>query len=197
MKKEGTYTNIFSSIMGVTTTFVSDFGIVLGCKIYIKEITNRSVADKDGNLQEGDLIQKINNMSLDGLSLKEARKLLDSAKEKLDLMVKRDPYKSLSSTRTSPTQVKVENNQQVDDQRNNLASNQNLYVPPPSRKDEKNNLARADQLQKEEPVDTGQPPPRPPLPKDEGNRTSCKCISIENSHRKCPLLNVTNNRQLI
>ena len=82
-------------------------------------------------MQEGDLIQKINNMSLDGLSLKEARKLLDSAKEKLDMMVKRDPYKSLTSNRTSPTQVKVENNQQVDDQRNNLASNQNLYVPPP------------------------------------------------------------------
>ena len=130
-------------------------------------------------MQEGDLIQKINNMSLDGLSLKEARKLLDSAKEKLDMMVKRDPYKSLTSNRTSPTQVKVENNQQVDDQRNNLASNQNLYVPPPSRKDEKNNLARADQLQKEETGDTGQPPPRPPLPKDEGNSASCKCIQLK------------------
>merc|ERR1719228_2170061 len=94
-----------------------DFGIVLGCKIYIKEITNRSVADKDGSLQEGDLLQKINNMSLDGLSLKEARKLLDSAKEKLDLTVKRDPYKSMTSNRTSPTQAKVENNQQVEDQR--------------------------------------------------------------------------------
>merc|ERR1719192_1967055 len=148
-----------------------DFGIVLGCKIYIKEITNRSVADKDGNLQEGDLVQKINNLSLDGLSLKEARKLLDSAKEKLDLMVKRDPYKFLTSNRTSPTQAKVENSQQPDD-RNNLASNQNLYVPPPSRKDEKNNLARADQLLKEESGDTGQPPPRPPLPREEGGEAS-------------------------
>merc|ERR1719474_2650615 len=145
-----------------------DFGIVLGCKIYIKEITNRSVADKDGNLQEGDLVQKINNLSLDGLSLKEARKLLDSAKEKLDLMVKRDPYKFLTSNRTSPTQAKVENSQQPDD-RNNLASNQNLYVPPPSRKNEKNNLARADQLLKEESGDTGQPPPRPPLPREEAD----------------------------
>merc|ERR1719474_1714264 len=148
-----------------------DFGIVLGCKIYIKEITNRSVADKDGNLQEGDLVQKINNLSLDGLSLKEARKPLDSAKEKLDLMVKRDPYKFLTSNRTSPTQAKVENSQQPDD-RNNLASNQNLYVPPPSRKDEKNNLARADQLLKEESGDTGQPPPRPPLPREEGGEAS-------------------------
>merc|ERR1719300_1636495 len=75
----------------------------------------------------------------------------------------------MTSNRTSPTQAKVENNQQVEDQRNNLASNQNLYVPPPSRKDEKNNLARADQLQKEETSDTGQPPPRPPLPRDEAD----------------------------
>ena len=60
-----------------------DFGIVLGCKIYIKEISSRSVADKDGNLQDGDILQKINNVSLDGLSLKEARKLLDAAKDRL------------------------------------------------------------------------------------------------------------------
>ena len=62
-----------------------DFGIVLGCKIYIKEITNRSVADKDGNLQDGDIVQRINNISLDGLSFKEARKLLDAAKDRLGI----------------------------------------------------------------------------------------------------------------
>ena len=157
-----------------------DFGIVLGCKIYIKEIGNRSVADKDGNLQDGDIVQRINNVSLDGLSFKEARKLLDAAKDRLgtkkiliimiifkmsccfiDLTVKRDPYKNSSSNRTTPTQPKVEN----EDHKNN----QNLYVPPPSRKDEKNNLARADQqLHTLEAGDTGQPPPRPPLPRDEG-----------------------------
>ena len=60
-----------------------DFGIVLGCKIYIKEISSRSVADKDGSLQDGDIVQRINNVSLDGLSLKEARKLLDAAKDRL------------------------------------------------------------------------------------------------------------------
>ena len=175
-KKEGMKAlSVVSDGRTASNVIFSDFGIVLGCKIYIKEITNRSVADKDGNLQEGDLVQKINNMSLDGLSLKEARKLLDSAKEKLDLMVKRDPYKFLTSNRTSPTQAKVENSQQPDD-RNNLASNQNLYVPPPSRKDEKNNLARADQLQKEESGDTGQPPPRPPLPREEGKSMLSYCV---------------------
>ena len=50
-----------------------DFGVVLGCKIYIKEITGRTVADKDGSLQEGDLVAKINGSSIEGLSLKEAR----------------------------------------------------------------------------------------------------------------------------
>ena len=134
-----------------------DFGIVLGCKIYIKDIVNRSVADKDGNLQDGDIVQKINNISLDGLSFKEARKLLDSAKDRLDLTVKRDPFKA-SNNRNTPTQAKVEN----EDNKNN----QNLYVPPPSRKDEKNNLVRADQLHKD---DVGDPPPRPPLPREEGN----------------------------
>merc|ERR1719410_2084580 len=138
-----------------------DFGIILGCKIYIKEITNRSVADKDGSLQDGDIVQRINNINLDGLSFKEAKKLLEAAKDRLDLTVKRDPYKTSSSNRTTPTQPKVEN----EDHKNN----QNLYVPPPSRKDEKNNLARADQqLHSLEAGDTGQPPPRPPLPRDEG-----------------------------
>ena len=72
--------------------------------------------------------------------------------------MKRDPYKN-SSNRTTPTQAKVEN----EEHRNN----QNLYVPPPvSRKDEKNNLVRADQLHLE---DAGEAPPRPPLPREEGN----------------------------
>ena len=46
-----------------------------------------------------------------------------------DLTVKRDPYKN-PFNRLTPTQAKVEN----EDHKNN----QNLYVPPPSRKDEKN-----------------------------------------------------------
>ena len=77
-----------------------------------------------------------------------------------DLTVKRDPYKNSSSNRTTPTQAKVEN----EDNKNN----QNLYVPPPSR--EKNNLVRAEQLHKDD-VDTGQPPPRPPLPRDDGKNS--------------------------
>ena len=70
----------------------------------------------------------------------------------LDVTVKRDPYKTPASSRMSP-QGKVENEDK---------NNQNLYVPPPSRKDEKNNLVRAEEL-----LENGAPP-RPPLPRDEG-----------------------------
>merc|ERR1719410_1380758 len=129
-----------------------DFGVVLGCKIYIKEITSRSVAEKEGSLQEGDLVHRINNLSLDGLSLKEARKLLDSAKDKLEMTVRRDPFRN-SQPRSG--QPKVENGA--------AEPNQNLYVPPPSRKEEKNNLAREARMGEED------APPRPPLPREEAD----------------------------
>lgn len=64
--------------------------MILGCRIYIKEIINQSIADKDGSLIEGDVVLKINNTSTDSLSLKEARKLLDGAKDKLQLLVRRE-----------------------------------------------------------------------------------------------------------
>lgn len=55
-----------------------DFGLVLGCKIYIKEIIPRTVADKEGSLQDGDQIIKINGTSIEGLTLKEARKVFQN-----------------------------------------------------------------------------------------------------------------------
>lgn len=70
-----------------------DLGIVLGCKIFIKEIVNRNLTtngDKENHLQEGDVIQKINNTNVENLSLKEAKKLLDNCKDKLTLVVRRD-----------------------------------------------------------------------------------------------------------
>ena len=80
-----------------------DFGIVLGCKIYIKEIGQMSLADKDCNLHEGDFVNSINGVSLEGMNLKEARKLLETVKEKLELVVSknRDHIKSLSQANLS------------------------------------------------------------------------------------------------
>ena len=51
-----------------------DFGVVLGCKIYVKEVVGKSLADKDGSLRPGDLVLKINGTPIEGLTLKDARK---------------------------------------------------------------------------------------------------------------------------
>lgn len=65
----------------------SDFGIVLGSRIFIKEGTKAG----DNSVQEGDVLLKINNHSVvDGMTLKEARRLIESAKDKLSLTVRRD-----------------------------------------------------------------------------------------------------------
>lgn len=57
----------------------------------MKEITNRAAVEKDGSLKEGDVILRINSNSTDGMTLKEAKKLVDSTKERLSLVVRRDP----------------------------------------------------------------------------------------------------------
>ena len=69
----------------------------MGSRIYLKELTNRALIDRDGShgnnspvFQEGDIVLKINSTSTDGLSLKEAKKLMENCKDKLQLTVRRD-----------------------------------------------------------------------------------------------------------
>ncbi|XP_041355918.1 tight junction protein ZO-1-like isoform X2 [Gigantopelta aegis] len=64
-----------------------EFGIVLGCKFYIREVQGHSLAAYDGSIKEGDTVLKINNTPVDNLSLVEARKVLEKTKDKLQLIV--------------------------------------------------------------------------------------------------------------
>ncbi|VDM45101.1 unnamed protein product [Toxocara canis] len=73
-----------------------DFGIVLGCKFYIKEITNRKLAEKDPGLREGDTVLRINGQSVDGITIEEATKWLLRSREKLSLVVQRDVRRGTS-----------------------------------------------------------------------------------------------------
>ena len=66
-----------------------DFGLVLGYQLYVREIVPNSLAAIDGSLHEGDVVVKINSTASDMLSLVEARKQIDKAKEKLSLSVLR------------------------------------------------------------------------------------------------------------
>lgn len=73
--------------MTITYLFL-EFGLVLGNKIYVKDVG----AKLDGNsLQEGDILLKINNHYTDGMSLKDAKKMIECTKEKLNLVVRREP----------------------------------------------------------------------------------------------------------
>ncbi|KRX17556.1 Tight junction protein ZO-1 [Trichinella nelsoni] len=67
-----------------------DFGIVLGCKFFIKDIANRRLAEKDPGLKEGDVVLKINGENCDQMTLSEARRLLDRSKDRLSLVIQRD-----------------------------------------------------------------------------------------------------------
>ncbi|XP_067132749.1 tight junction protein ZO-1-like [Centruroides vittatus] len=145
-----------------------DFGIILGCRIYVKEITNRSLMEKEGGVREGDVIVKINATSTDAMSLKEARKLIENSKERLQLIVRREAGRrdDASDERrrrqwSDGTPFEVPRRQNKDPAENfvDVAStglqwtNQNLYVQPPTRGDyrspvspdcseDKNNLSR-------------------------------------------------------
>ena len=75
--------------------FGADFGVILGSRLYLKELTNRALIDGHGNghspvFQEGDVVLKINSTPTEGMSLKEARKLMESCKDKLQLTVRRE-----------------------------------------------------------------------------------------------------------
>ncbi|KAI6241188.1 hypothetical protein M3Y99_00342000 [Aphelenchoides fujianensis] len=83
-----------------------DFGITLGCKFYIKEITNPKLAEKEPGLKEGDSVLRINGTALDGVSLEEATRLLQRSREKLSLVVQRDVRRGAPGSRW-PSQTTV------------------------------------------------------------------------------------------
>ncbi|XP_046728180.1 tight junction protein ZO-2 isoform X1 [Silurus meridionalis] len=67
-----------------------EYGLRLGSQIFIKEMTSTGLAARDGNLQEGDIILKINGTVTENLSLNDAGKLIEKSRGKLQLVVQRD-----------------------------------------------------------------------------------------------------------
>lgn len=129
--------------------FLLDFGIVLGCKLFIKEISTKAreqLLSTNQMLTEGDFITKINNTNCnDVMSLKEAKKIIDSTKDKLHLTVARD--QNLTSTISHQAQSSVSTTGAVNNfykgddflTSGQSYSNQNLYVQPPTRNSNLNN----------------------------------------------------------
>ncbi|XP_050085112.1 uncharacterized protein LOC126570982 isoform X4 [Anopheles aquasalis] len=137
-----------------------DFGIVLGCRLFIREISSKTkdqLAANGYSLQEGDLVTRIHNTNCnDSMSLKEAKKIIDGCKERLTLAVVREAGAggaagAMASTGAGygatggagmPTgtgyshAAQVSNCSNMDDSYLNGGgsySGQNLYVQPPTR----------------------------------------------------------------
>uniref|UniRef100_A0A671PL42 Tight junction protein ZO-2-like n=1 Tax=Sinocyclocheilus anshuiensis TaxID=1608454 RepID=A0A671PL42_9TELE len=81
---------ILKKIITVSTKILSKYGLRLGSQIFIKEMTSTGLAARDGNLQEGDIILKINGTVTENLSLSDAGKLIEKSRGKLQLVVQRD-----------------------------------------------------------------------------------------------------------
>jgi tight junction protein 1 len=118
-----------------------DFGIVLGCRLFIKEISSKTRDQLQANgysLQEGDIVTRIHNsLAGDTMSIKEARKIMDGCKERLNLTVIRDqsllgpPVNTTNNNASSmySHQQQLSNCSNID----SSYSTQNLYVQPPTR----------------------------------------------------------------
>jgi tight junction protein 1 len=132
-----------------------DFGIVLGCRLFVKEISSKAREQLISNgysLQEGDVVARIHNTNCnDAMSLKDAKKIIDGCKERLNLAVLRDITNAGSSGMQSPVyshtaQVSNCSNMEETFLNSNSYSAQNLYVQPPTRPaistllDDKSNL---------------------------------------------------------
>jgi tight junction protein 1 len=75
------------------------YGIVVGCKYFIKEIVPNSLASLEPNLRVGDILLKLNDFEIEQISLLEANRILSKTKEnKLNLLVKRASQVLLNSS---------------------------------------------------------------------------------------------------
>ena len=66
------------------------------------------MADKEGSLKQGDLVLKINGTTLEGLTLKDARKVVEAAKEKLEFVVRRPETGDLYLDEDGNKNIRVE-----------------------------------------------------------------------------------------
>jgi tight junction protein 1 len=127
------------------TSKKEDFGLVLGCRLFVKEISSKMREQLQANgytLQEGDIVTRVHNTNChDAMSIKEAKKIIDSCKERLNLAVIRDPNSAITPGSSSINNAPIYSHQQqlsncsnVEDNFNSSAySTQNLYVQPPTR----------------------------------------------------------------
>ncbi|XP_012235452.1 tight junction protein ZO-3 isoform X2 [Linepithema humile] len=157
-----------------------DFGIVLGCRLYVKEVTRENIGVKSG-----DVLTRIGSVAADNMSLKEARKLMDQCKDRLSIVITRD-----NSCCHIQQQGKGDSGEYLSGA---SYSSQNLYVPPPTRQplEDKSNLVPRGRSrgplmdvslsQLDLPATPTVDPPRPPPPRPEDYYSTRRQLYDEDS----------------
>ncbi|XP_049573852.1 tight junction protein ZO-1 isoform X4 [Syngnathus scovelli] len=92
-----------------------EYGLRLASHIFVKDISPESLAARDGNIQEGDVVLKINGTVTENLSLIDAKKLIERSKGKLKMVVQRDDRATLLSIPDLDDSIPSANNSDRDD----------------------------------------------------------------------------------
>ncbi|XP_074525674.1 tight junction protein ZO-2b isoform X2 [Halichoeres trimaculatus] len=128
-----------------------EYGLRLGSQIFIKQMTSTGLAAKDGNLQEGDIILKINGTVTENLSLHDAGKLIEKSRGKLQLVVQRDRRQIL--VRIPPLADSDSDNDDISEM-----ESYHSYSPPEERRSRQSDLSSHSSNerdnQREEPMKT-------------------------------------------
>ncbi|XP_068995437.1 tight junction protein ZO-2-like isoform X2 [Embiotoca jacksoni] len=119
-----------------------EYGLRLGSQIFIKQMTSTGLAAKDGNLQEGDIILKINGTVTENLSLHDAGKLIEKSRGKLQLVVQRDQRQLL--VRIPPLADSDSDNDDISDM-----ESYHSYSPPEERRSRQSDLSSHSSTERE------------------------------------------------
>uniref|UniRef100_A0A8C6P4X1 Zona occludens protein 1 n=1 Tax=Nothobranchius furzeri TaxID=105023 RepID=A0A8C6P4X1_NOTFU len=92
-----------------------EYGLRLASHIFVKDISPESLAARDGNIQEGDVVLKINGTVTENLSLIDAKKLIERSKGKLKMVVQRDERATLLNIPDLDDSIPSGNNSDRDD----------------------------------------------------------------------------------
>ncbi|XP_036315773.1 tight junction protein ZO-3 isoform X1 [Pipistrellus kuhlii] len=108
-----------------------EFGVKLGSQIFIKHITDSSLAAQNRGLQEGDLVLQINGVSSENLSLSDTRQLIEKSEGKLTLLVLRDREQFLVNIPPAVSDSDSSLLEDISDLCSELSQAPPSHVPPP------------------------------------------------------------------
>ncbi|XP_076977271.1 tight junction protein ZO-3 isoform X2 [Tamandua tetradactyla] len=110
-----------------------EFGVKLGSQIFIKHITDSSLAAQNRGLQEGDLVLQINGVSSENLSLSDTRRLIEKSQGRLTLLVLRDRGQFLVNIPPAVSDSDSSLLEDISDLGSELSQAPPSHIPPPPR----------------------------------------------------------------